>query len=415
MNRPSRALRAAAWSLLTALTATAAACGGDEGDDRTPPAECTARIETSSDDQTTVQTALIEAQPGAVLCFDDGRYDFTDELSLSVDDVKVRGTFGGAIFDFSDQVTGANGFAATGDGFAMESLTIRDTPGDGVRVTGATGVTFRDVTVRWSAGSVTGNGAYGLYPVSSTQVLVEDCEVEGASDAGIYVGQSSDVIVRNNVAHGNVAGIEIENTTNAEVHDNHVYDNTGGILVFNLPELPVKGDTVLVHHNDIDANNRENFAEAGTIVANVPAGTGLMIMSKDVVEARDNDIHGNVSVGALVLSYLTVDSTFNDPQYDAYPETLYLHGNVFTDNGTDPQDDLGDIAAIVGVSELEDIVWDGQFDVAKVNTSGELSFCIQDNGGATFRNLVIQSNFVGTTTDATPHDCSHPPVAPVTL
>lgn len=409
MNRRSRAFRALVHLSLASIVAACASEGGS----RNPPEECTTRVKPSSDDQTTVQTALIEAVPGSVICFDNGRYEFTDELSLSVDDVKVRGTFGGAIFDFEDQVTGANGFSATGDNFEMESLTILDTPGDGVRVTGATGVTFRDVTVRWTAGSVTSNGAYGLYPVSSTGVLIEDCEVSGASDAGIYVGQSTDVIVRNNRAHGNVAGIEIENTTNAEVHDNHVYDNTGGILVFNLPELPVKGQRALVHNNDIDGNNHANFAEEGTVVANVPPGTGLMIMSKDMVEARNNDIHDNDSAAVLIISYIAVDSTWNDPDYDAYPETLFLHDNTYTNNGTDPQGILDQLAAIAGVDVLEQILWDGFVDVAKVNTNGSLSICLQD--GVSFRNFVLASNLVGTNTDLTPHDCTHPTLPPVTL
>ncbi len=409
MKRRSRAFRAVTFVSLAAISA---ACAGEA---RKPPAECTTRVKTSADDQTTVQTALIDAQPGDVLCFDDGRYTFTDELSLSVANVKVRGTFGGAVFDFADQVTGANGFSATGDGFAMESLTVLDTPGDGVRVTGATGVTFRDVTVQWTAGSITSNGAYGLYPVGCSQVLIEDSEVIGASDAGIYVGQSNDIIVRNNSAHGNVAGIEIENSTNAEVHGNHVFDNTGGILVFNLPELPVKGQIALVHDNDIDANNRPNFARAGTVVADVPPGTGLMIMSKDVVEARNNDIHDNSSVGAVVVNYNAINQTWNDAQYDPYPETIWIHDNVFTNNGTDPQGILAAVAVAVGVQDLEQIVWDGWYDPAKVNTNGSLSLCLSGNGSASFRNLVIQSNYVGTSTDPTPHACTHAPIPPVTF
>lgn len=51
----------------------------------------------------------------------------------------------------------------------------------------------------------------------------------GASDAGIYVRQSRDVIVRNSRAEFNVAGIEIENTVNADVYGNTATNNTGGI------------------------------------------------------------------------------------------------------------------------------------------------------------------------------------------
>ena len=71
-------------------------------------------------------------------------------------------------------------------------------------------------------------------------VLVEYCSVTGISDAGIYIGQSKDIVVRNNVTYGNVTGIEIENSVNALVENNEVYDNAGGILVFLLPNNPSK-------------------------------------------------------------------------------------------------------------------------------------------------------------------------------
>ena len=35
-----------------------------------------------------------------------------------------------------------------------------------------------------------------LYPVESTNVLIDGCVAIGASDAGIYVGQSQNIIVQ---------------------------------------------------------------------------------------------------------------------------------------------------------------------------------------------------------------------------
>lgn len=70
-----------------------------------------------------------------------------------------------------------------------------------------------------------------------TNVLIEGCTAIGASDAGIYVGQSKNIIVRNSRAYHNVAGIEIENSLMADVYDNESTENTGGVLVFDLPDL----------------------------------------------------------------------------------------------------------------------------------------------------------------------------------
>ncbi|MCP5972769.1 right-handed parallel beta-helix repeat-containing protein, partial [Klebsiella pneumoniae] len=75
----------------------------------------------------------------------------------------------------------------------------------------------------------------------SENVLIDSVLVIGASDAGIYVGQSRNIIVRDSIARFNVAGIEIENSFNADVHDNVATKNTGGILVFDLPNLPQQG------------------------------------------------------------------------------------------------------------------------------------------------------------------------------
>ena len=121
--------------------------------------------------------------------------------------------------------------------FTIEHLAIEDSKGDGLKVNDGENITIRDVRVEWTGGPKTTNGAYGIYPVKSKNVLIEDSASIGASDAGIYVGQSQNVIVRRNRAEKNVAGIEIENTINADVYENTATGNSGGILVFNMPNL----------------------------------------------------------------------------------------------------------------------------------------------------------------------------------
>src|SRR5262249_24479369 len=151
------------------------------------------------------------------------------------------------------------------------------------------GVTFRKVHVEWTRGPDTGNGGYGLYPVSSSHVLIEDCFVSGASDSGIYVGQSNTIVLRRNEGTLNVAGIEIENSTDAEAYENHAHGNAGGFLVFNLPSLRVgDGKRANVHDNIIEDNNHENFAASGNIVHDLPPGTGIFVLAADY-----NHVHGN--------------------------------------------------------------------------------------------------------------------------
>ena len=118
------------------------------------------------------------------------------------------------------------------------------------------------------------------------------------------------------------AGIEIENCIGADVYDNISKNNTGGILVFSLPGLTIKnGADCRVFNNTITANNHENFAKEGAMVATVPSGTGLMIMANDRVEASGNTFDGNDGAGCLIVSFLTTQRQFDDAQYDPYPES----------------------------------------------------------------------------------------------
>jgi parallel beta-helix repeat protein len=384
--------------------------GCDDGGGGTPGG-CLQPSATAHD---AVQRALIEAAPGSTVCFAAGTFSFTDELSLSVPNVTLRGAADGAtVLDFSMQTVGANGLliGPEADGAVVEDLVVENTPGDGIRADGVDGITFTRVDVRWDAPSGT-NGAYGLYPVSCTDVLIDDCEVSGARDAGIYVGQSSNIIVRNSRAHENVAGIEIENSENAEVFGNTATNNTGGILIFDLPGLPAgNGGGVLVHDNMVVDNNHDNFAEPGTIVSFVPVGTGVMLLTTDRVEIRDNEIRDNQGTGIMIVSWLTVDALIGgappEPTFDEWPETLYVHGNTFTNNGTMPTG----LFKMFGRPMLEDILWDGVIDPKKDNSDMSLSLCIQDNGSATFRNFDFNPEMISDpgmpSTDLAPHACMH--------
>ena len=163
------------------------------------------------------------------------------------------------------------------------------------------------------------NGAYGLYPVQSKNVLIDGCIAIGASDAGIYVGQSENIIVRNSRAEFNVAGIEIENSYYADVYNNIAQHNTGGILVFDLPDLPQQGGHhVRVFSNQILNNDTDNFAPEGNIVGEVPRGTGIIIMANSNVEIFDNDISGNETMNIAIVSY-SYEEAIDETDYYPHP------------------------------------------------------------------------------------------------
>lgn len=365
---------------------------------------CHAVVEPGADAVTRLQTELIEASAGDTVCLGAGTFELDAEISVAVDGLTLRGA--GAeqtILDFSGQTVGANGVLLTGDGITVEDLMVRDAAGDGIRAAGVDGITFRRVHVLWTTPAQSDNGAYGLYPVESSNVLVEDCRVEGASDAGIYVGQSRNILVRGNEATGNVAGIEIENSTDAEVVDNHVFGNTGGILVFTLPQLPMKdGARCKVHQNRIIENNLPNFGRAGSIVSLVPGGTGAFILAADDTEFTGNEVRGNETTGLVIISYLTdILGNYDDDAYDPYSEGSWVHDNTFADNGDMPQGLLGGLGLEV---PLPDILSDGCQAEGQAMDPARRT-CIRENG-ATFRDIDLCGDMTASD-DLAPYDCEH--------
>ncbi|MFP6686631.1 MAG: parallel beta-helix domain-containing protein, partial [Polyangiaceae bacterium] len=279
--------------MLSALLFCVSGCSGEDvkvpGSDL--PAGCDVLLEPSDDDQSTLQAAVIEAEENATVCLSAGVFSLQTELAIDRDGLTLRGMGPDvSILDFSGQDVGANGINIRSDHVTIRELTVSETPGDGIRATDVDDIRFIETHIIWAAPSSTDNGAYGVYPVGCNGVLVDGCRVVGSRDAGIYVGQSTNVLVQNNDLYGNVGGIEIENTSDAEVTKNHCHDNTSGILIFNLPDLPIlDGKRTKVHDNVVENNNLPNFADAGTIVAMVPAGSGFIVLASD-----SNEIHNNV-------------------------------------------------------------------------------------------------------------------------
>ena len=265
-------------------------------------------VEAGPNAQERLQGALIEAEPGDTIEIGAGRFELTDGLSLDVDNVTVRGAGAGeSILDFTNQVGAGEGLMVTSDDVVLRDFAVENSRGDGIKSKEADRIVYHGIRVEWTNGPDANNGAYGIYPVESTHVLVQRSQVIGASDAGIYVGQSQQIIVRENMVSQNVAGIEIENSFNADVFENMVTQNTGGILVFDLPNLPqMGGHSVRVFNNMIQDNNTANFAPEGNIVAGVPAGTGVMVMANRNVHVFENVIQDHGTSNVMLVAYRVV-------------------------------------------------------------------------------------------------------------
>ncbi len=315
-------------------------------------------VEAGPDAQERLQTALIEAEPGDTVQIGAGRFELTDGLSLDVDNVSVRGAGPDeSILDFTNQVGSGEGLMVTSDDVVLHGFAIENTRGDGIKSKEANRIVYDNLRVEWTNGPDPTNGAYGIYPVESTHVLVQNSQVIGASDAGIYVGQSQQIIVRNNIVTHNVAGIEIENSFFADVYQNMATENTGGILVFDLPNLPqMGGHSVRVFHNMIENNNTDNFAPEGNIVAGVPAGTGVMVMANRNVHVFENVIQDHGTSNVMLVAYT---EEFDDPNYEPTIRDVVIHTNVQGRAGYAPDFEGGEqLAAAVG-GTLPPVLWDG--------------------------------------------------------
>ena len=350
-----------------------------------------------------LQLKLILAEPGYTIKLDAGFFPILGTLSMEgKQNIVIKGSgTSSTILNFSNQVEGAQGLSITNcNNITLEDFTVEEAKGDGIKCQYVNGITFRRIKTQWLRGPSSSNGAYGLYPVQCENIMIEHCIAIGASDTGIYVGQSNNIIVRNCEVFQNVAGIEIENSIKADVHNNNVHNNTGGILVFDLPDLIQKeGKQIRIYDNIIKENNLDNFAPKGNIVAKVPAGTGIMIMATEYVEIFNNTIIDNKTAGTTVVSYFITEEKTKDTQYNPYTSAIYIYDNVYIRK---PQ--LPTLANEIGVllfthffRSVPDIIYDGMPDPKYQNIDGTIlanrRLCLRNNSNARYLNLDLSLHF----------------------
>ncbi|NBB19963.1 hypothetical protein GVN20_11425 [Runella sp. CRIBMP] len=374
-----------------------------------------------ADFQKKLQRQLIMAEDGATITLEAGTYTLSGSLSLEgKKNIIVRGAgMEKTILSFKGQTDGAEGLrVSNAENIMLENFTVQDAKGDAIKTMNVNGITFRNVKTEWTGEPKATNGAYGLYPVMCQNVLIEGCVAIGASDAGIYVGQSKNIIVRNSRAYHNVAGIEIENSLVADVYDNESTENTGGILVFDLPDLvQKKGGNVRVYNNHIHHNNFPNFAPKGNIVAGVPQGTGVMILATNQVEIFNNKIIGNNSLGTSIISYFLTENRIKDKDYYPYPTGIYIHDNVYERDrvryqGKGRMGQLFRYKLRFG-KKVPHIIYDGIVDANTLENGqikAESRICVRNNQNATFVNIDAANNFKNVSRDAAAYDCSHSPL-----
>jgi len=202
------------------------------------------------------------------------------------------------------------------------------------------------------------NVEYGLFPSHSAFGSIIGNVATGSNDTGIYVGESHDVRVKHNTAHGNVSGFEIENSTRVELDHNLAVGNTAGILSFTLPFLDVNvNEDNSIHHNTSVLNNKDNTCTPGGDVCLVPIGTGILLVSVQRNQVRDNVALGDNSVGIALVDLCTV---IQEPQELCVllgidpPNGNRIERNIALGNGQNP-----DVQRLPPDTPGSDLFWTG--------------------------------------------------------
>ena len=365
-----------------------------------------------------LQTKLILASSGETVMLPKGFIALNRSLWIDgLSNVTVQGHgIDQTILSFKDQIEGSEGLKIINSkNIILKDFTIEDSKGDLIKVENTSGIDFVNLKAQWTGKPKKTNGAYGLYPVNCENVLIDRCIAIGASDAGIYVGQSKMITVRNSEAYYNVAGIEIENSYYADVYNNYSHDNAGGILVFDLPDLVVKsGKSVRVYDNVVVDNNFKNFAPSGNVVASVPSGTGIMVLATSDVEIYQNKIYNNKTANTCIVSYHILEEPITDKEYYPYPTSIYIHDNIYKRKRMLPslsfKQPIGFLLAMNYFNDVPDIVIDGIIDdkIEDEGSNNPHQICIENNSGASFLNLDAANDFENMTTDLGHYNCSLP-------
>lgn len=356
-----------------------------------------------------LQAQFIETPDGEVIVIPEGRYQLN--MALWMDGKKniiIKGKgMDKTILSFKDQLAGAEGIKITNSSnITIQDMTVQDSKGDLIKAQLVDGLIIKNVKAEWTGKPSKDNGAYALYPVQCKNVLIDGCIAIGASDAGIYVGQSQHVIVRNCKAINNVAGIEIENTLNADVYNNEATENTGGILIFDLPNLiQKKGGHVRVFNNHIHHNNYPNFAPKGNIVGKIPLGTGVMVLATNNVEIYNNRIINNRTAGTVIVSYYIAEIPVKDESYYPYPDHIFIHDNSYArkKQRTTMKGRMGLMfrLKVRFGKNVPHIIYDGIVDDKVKNPA----ICIRNNENQSIANIKAANKFKRISRDMSGFDC----------
>lgn len=299
--------RRAYWGWM--IVGVLAACGPQDEPAPAISDPCHLHLGPSDEDQLTVQSALLGAAPGSVVCLEAGSYDLGDGISVGVPGLTLRAAEAGAILDFSSGRGRAPGLEITGDDVTVEGLELRSARGAAVRVMGADNVRLDALRVRWAGSPEEEADGVALYGSSNTRI--RDVEVVGAPGFGVRAHASVRVVIEGSSLHENRVGIWIEGGSDLEVTGTELRSNGAGLVLATDGE----GERAKIHGNLIEGSQGDEPHVDGL------AGLGIAVVGPFSAEIHENLVRANDTAGLFVAAG------------EAPRAFLSVHDNRFLGNG----------------------------------------------------------------------------------
>ena len=63
----------------------------------------------------------------------------------------------------------------------------------------------------------------------------------------------------------------------------------------------------------------------------------FFVLANDNIEIFENTIKNHDTVNIGIVSYFITDKPINDPKYDPYPESIYIHDNKISEGEENPR------------------------------------------------------------------------------
>lgn len=378
-------------------------------------------------------STLASAPEGATVTLPEGRFEFQHPIVIKKSRIQLRGQGRlRTVLVFQPAADRLPAIELNGSHLRLEGLSVLDAAGDGIFVHSGDSQVLRDLRISWQKGRNHNNGRYAIHLSQVRSALVEESEVSRASDTGVFIEQSRQVIIRRVHALENTVGIEAENSTDVDLTLNRAEHNTGGIFASAVPELPVQlGTRIRIFDNEIVDNNAPNLLPATERGHVIPPGLGTLLLAVREVEVFHNRYAHNRFI-SIAIDHFEISGPLDAyPDFRPRPEAIHVHDNQIDHPSRTPVRKMQMSLLFSFLFKLhipaimDDGIQDGTY--SGQPRTGDQRICLRSNlrpdgGLASFGNAHLdhQRRWLPlpggpVTRDLAPYDCELPPLPAVSF